>query len=103
MCTVVVVGHKGIITYYVTLGAFNVDKFVEFFQRQMIIDCDKQSFILMDNVRFCKSCEIQVVKEASYIYFRMLTYSWFLNAGKLVLGHVKTQVQWNDLQNNGTI
>jgi hypothetical protein len=75
MCTVVVVGHKGIITYYVTLGAFNVDKFVEFFQRQMIINCDKQSFILMYNVRFCKSCEIQVVKEASYIYFCMLTYS----------------------------
>jgi hypothetical protein len=50
MFIVVVVGHKGIITYYVTLGAFNVDKFVEFVQRQMILDCDKQSFILMDNV-----------------------------------------------------
>jgi hypothetical protein len=42
MSIVVVIGHKGIIKYYVTLGAFNVDKFVKFVQRQMIFDCDKQ-------------------------------------------------------------
>jgi hypothetical protein len=75
MSIVVVIGHKGIITYYVTLGAFNVNKFVEFVQRQMILDCDKQRFILMDNVLFHKSCEVKVVKEASHIYFRLLTYS----------------------------
>lgn len=103
MSIVVVIGHKGIIKYYVTLGAFNVDKFVKFVQRQMIFDCDKQWFILMDNFLFRKSCEIKVVKEASHIYFHLLTYSWFLNVGKLVIEHVKTQVQWNDLQNNGTI
>jgi hypothetical protein len=58
----------------------------------MILDRDKQWFILVDNVLFIKSCEIKVVKEASHIYFCLLIYSWFLNVGKLVFGHVKTQV-----------
>jgi hypothetical protein len=30
---------------------------------------------LMDNVLFHKSCEIQVVKEANHVYFRLLTCS----------------------------
>ena len=68
---VVAIGHEGVIARDVTLGAYNIGKFLEFIQTKVIPNLDRQRFILMDNVPCHKSCEIQqAFKDVGHIYFR---------------------------------
>ena len=73
---VVAVGREGIIAHDVTLGAYNTDKFLEFVLTKVIPSLDRQRFILMDNVSFHKSSEIQqTFEDAGHIYFCLPSYS----------------------------
>jgi transposase len=80
---VVAVGREGVIALGVTLGAYNIDKFLEFIQTKVIPSLDRQRFIVMDNAPFYRSCEIQqTFEDVGHIYFCLPSYSPFLNATK---------------------
>lgn len=65
---------------------------------------DRQRFILMDNALFHKSCEVQkAFEDARHIYLCLPSYKPFPYATKWIFGHIKSHVQWNDLQNHGTL
>ena len=69
---VVVVGHEGVITHDVTLGAYNTNKFLEFIQTKVIPSLDRQRVILIDNVPFHKCHEIQqAFDDVGHIYIRL--------------------------------
>jgi hypothetical protein len=56
----------------VTLGAYNTNKFLEYIHTNVIPSLDKQRFILIDNVSFPKSCEIQqAFEDVGHIYFHL--------------------------------
>jgi hypothetical protein len=76
----VAIGREGVIAHDVTLGAYNTNKFLKFFQTRVIPSLDRQTFMLMDNVPFHESREIQqVFEDVGHIYFRLPSYSPFLN------------------------
>lgn len=100
----VVVGCEEVIAPNVKLNASNVDKFLECIQTKVIPYLDIQWFILLDNVPFHKSCEVQeAFEEVGHICFHLLSYNPFLNVAKRVFAHIKSQVLWNDLQDHGTL
>ena len=81
MSLVVVVGCEQVIVHNVIFDAFNIDKFLEFIETKVIPSINRQRFILMDNVSFYKSHEIQQTFEnIGHIYFYLPSYSPFLNA-----------------------
>ena len=58
----------------------------------------------MNNVPFHIFYEIQqAFEDVGHIYFCMPSHSSFLHVGKWVLGHVKSNVRQNDLQNHRTL
>ena len=56
---VVAVGCEGVIAHNATFGAYTTYKFLEFIQTKAISGLDRQRFILMENVPFGRSREIQ--------------------------------------------
>jgi hypothetical protein len=56
---VVALDCEGVIAHDVTLGAYNTNKLLEFIQTKFIPSLDRESFILMRNVPFRRSHEIQ--------------------------------------------
>ena len=76
---VIAVDHEGVIAHNVTLGAYNIDKLLEFIQTHIIPNLDIQKFILMNNVPLHKSRGIQqAFEDIGHIYFCLRSYSPFL-------------------------
>ena len=73
-------GHEGVIAYKVTLNTYNTYSFFEFIQTKVIPSLHRQRFILMDNVPFHKSQEIQHgFEDVGHIYFHLTSCNPFLN------------------------
>ena len=61
------------------------------------LSLDRQRFTLTDNVPFHKSHETQpAFEDVGPVYFRLSSYSPFLNVAKWVFGHIKPIVRRND-------
>ena len=46
---------------------------------------------------------LQAFEDLGHIYFRLPSYSPFLNDAQWVFGHIKSHVWWNDLQDQWTL
>lgn len=94
---VVADGCEGVIAHNVTLGTYNTNNFLEFIQTKVISNFNRQPFILMDIVTFHKSRKIQEpFEDVGHVYFCLSSYSQFLNATKLIFGHIKNHIRYND-------
>ena len=101
LSSVVAVGHEGVIAQDITLGAYNTTKFIKLIHNKVIPSLDRQRFILMDNVSFHRSREIQqTFEDVGHIYFYLPSYSPFLNVVEWVFGHIKNHVWRTDLQSH---
>ena len=101
---VVAIGREGVIAHDATLGAYNTDKFFKYMQAKVIPSLDRQRFILTGNVVFHIFRKIQqAFEDVGHIYFHLPSYSPFLNVAEWIFGHIKSQVQRNNLQNHQTL
>ena len=67
----------------ITLGAYNANNFLELIQTKVIPSLHRQRFILMDNVPFHKSREVQqAFEDVGHIYFHLPSYSPILNVAE---------------------
>jgi hypothetical protein len=100
----VAVGCEGVIAQDGTLGAYNTYKFYDAFKPGPFLSLDRQRFILMDNVPFDKSRDIQqAFEDVGHMYFYLSSYSPFPNVVEQVFGHIKRILRHNNVQNHRTI
>jgi transposase len=101
---VVAVGREGIIASEVRLGAFNTDRFNTFLADTLLPNLHGPRTIIMDNVPFHKSHEVQdTIENAGHICEYLPPYSPQLNAAEWVFGNIKTHVRRQDLDNQETL
>ncbi|KAK3827670.1 MAG: DDE superfamily endonuclease-domain-containing protein [Benniella sp.] len=104
MCLVVTVGKEGVIASHVELGAFHAESYLQFITTHLLPALHEPRTIVMDNVPFQKSKDVQdAIENAGHRCLRLPPYTPHLNAAEWVFSSIKGHVRKQELKNQKTL